>query len=155
MKSSAHIKFTKPHSTPFITFNYWQLVMLIFLPPCNGGLSLHTVTYKSNSHTGGTAVTSSQFTPSLQICANLCTEQTDRDETTCFSYSYSASHQMCYLSSDLSLNVGKTTYTIKGKEFIFLRSTLKSLFYKKTFFQIKTEPSTTIHSDSKFFFFKT
>ena len=115
MKSSAHIKFTKLHSAPFINFNYWQLVMLIFLPPCNGGLSLHIVTYESNSHTGGTAVTSSGYTPSLQICANLCTEQTDRDETTCFSYSYSASHQMCYLSSDLSLNVGETTYTIKGK----------------------------------------
>ena len=59
---------------------------------------------------------------------------------------------MCYLSNDLSLNVGETIYTIKGKEFIFLRSTLKSLFYKKTFFQIKTEPFTTIHSDYKFFF---
>ena len=125
--------------------------MLIFLPPCNGGLSLHTVTYESNSHTGGTAVISSRCTPSLQICANLCTEQTDRDETTCFSYSYSASHQMCFLSSELSLNVGETMYTIKGKEFIFLTSTLKSLFHKKTSFQIKTEPFTTIHSDHKFF----
>ena len=98
-------------------------MMLIFLPPCNGGLSLHTVTYESNSHTGGTADTSSGYTPTLQICANLCTEQTDRDETTCFSYSYSASCQICYLSSDLSLNDTESAYTIKGKEFLFLGST--------------------------------
>ena len=114
MKSSADIKFyfysVKTPLSHLIVCSWWSWWYFY----------LHSVTYQqSRNHTAGAAVISYQYTPSLQICANLCTEQTDRDETTCFSYSYSASHQMCYLSSDLSLNAGETTYTIKGKEFIY------------------------------------
>ena len=97
------------------------VILMIFLPSCNGDLSLHSVTYQqSENHTACAEVISYQYTLTLQICANLCTEQTDRDETTGFSYSYSASRQICYLSSDLSLNATETAYTIKGKEFLFL-----------------------------------
>ena len=112
---------------PAHSFDCMQLVILmIFLTSCNGDLSLHSVTYQQSACA---AVISYQYTPTLQICANLCTEQTDRDETTCFSYSYSAARQMCYLSSDLSLNATESAYTIKGKEFLFLGSTLNLYNY--------------------------